>query len=133
MTQSDRYMMATQAIHAVGNISRDEPHLAIVYRETERDYIGEWATGVGFINVRFPKETTRELTEDEKTLYRSRLIEIGGMTRPIVIPCCDMHNQHCEPPNELCCHSCTEAGHPEHPRGVPCVLDAPANLSGGDR
>jgi len=81
----DRYMMATQAIHAVGNISRDEPSLAIVYRETERDWIGEWATGMGFVNVRFPKETTRELTDAEKAFYRTKLLEVGGMTRPIRI------------------------------------------------
>jgi hypothetical protein len=82
---SDRYMMATQAIHAVGNISRDEPSLAIVYRETERDYIGEWATGMGFINVRFPKETTRELTDAERALYRTKRIEVGGISRSIDI------------------------------------------------
>lgn len=37
--------------------------------------------------------------------------------------CCDFHNIHCEPPSELCCRDCAEVGHPEHPRGVPCVLD----------
>lgn len=79
----DRYMMATQAIHAVGNISRDEPSLAIVYDETERDYVGEWATGMGFINVRFPKETTRDLTDEERTFYGSKRIEVGGLSRPI--------------------------------------------------
>jgi hypothetical protein len=26
-------------------------------------------------------------------------------------PCCDSHNQHCEPPSELCCERCTEATH----------------------
>lgn len=82
---TDRYMMATQAIHAVGNLSRDEPSLAIIYDERERDYVGEWATGMGFINVRFPKETTRELTAAEREIYRGKLIEVGGMTRPIVI------------------------------------------------
>jgi hypothetical protein len=82
---SDRYMMATQAIHLVGDISRDVPSLAIVYGETERDWIGEWATGMGFVNVRFPKETTRELTDAEKAFYRTKLIEFGGMTRPILI------------------------------------------------
>jgi hypothetical protein len=43
--------------------------------------------------------------------------------------CCDMHNVHCEPPSELCCYGCTEAGHPEHPRGVACVLDTPGGES----
>lgn len=26
-------------------------------------------------------------------------------------PCCSMHNQHCEPPGDLCCGSCTEVHH----------------------
>lgn len=121
---ADRYMMATRAETSRGtDISRDEPSLAIVYGETERGYTGEWVTGLGFVNVRFPKDTTRGLTEAEKDRYRGKLIEVGGMTRPILIPCCDLHNQCCEPPSELCCGSCTEAAHPEHPLGVPCVLD----------
>ncbi|MFG2054792.1 hypothetical protein ACGFI9_12245 [Micromonospora sp. NPDC048930] len=40
--------------------------------------------------------------------------------------CCDMHNANCEPPADLCCNGCTEAGHPDHPTGVPCVLPAVA-------
>lgn len=42
-------------------------------------------------------------------------------------PCCDMHNRHCEPPSELCCHHCTEAAHDSfpirHADGSRCVLD----------
>jgi hypothetical protein len=37
--------------------------------------------------------------------------------------CCDLHNMHCEPFGELCCDECGEVAHPEHPRGVRCVLD----------
>lgn len=142
MPNSDRYMMATRArtaritgSPAAGHddISRDEPSLAIVYRETEIDYIGEWATGFGFINVHFPKDTTRELTDAEKALYRGKAIEVGGMVRPTVISCCDLHNQHCEPPSELCCRSCTEAEHPAHPHGVQCVLDTRPYPEGGAR
>jgi hypothetical protein len=32
--------------------------------------------------------------------------------------CCDFHNQHCEPPGELCCQQCAEIDHPDHPDGV---------------
>jgi hypothetical protein len=39
-----------------------------------------------------------------------------------VAPCCDLHNTNCEPPADLCCHQCTEAGHPHHPNGARCVL-----------
>jgi hypothetical protein len=36
--------------------------------------------------------------------------------------CCDLHGTTCEPPSELCCSNCSEAGHPQHPAGVACVL-----------
>jgi hypothetical protein len=39
-------------------------------------------------------------------------------------PCCEMHNQHCEPPSELCC---PEVAHDTFPTpradGSRCVLD----------
>lgn len=40
--------------------------------------------------------------------------------------CCGMHSMRCEPPSELCCHDCVEVAHPDHPRGVLCVLDVAA-------
>lgn len=126
---ADRYMMATAAMHPVGDISRDQPSLAIIYGEEREDWIGEWATGIGFINVHFPKATTRELTDDEKAYYGSRFIEVAGRVRPIDIACCDMHNQHCEAPSELCCVRCTEAAHVglfPHSDGSACVLDRQA-------
>jgi hypothetical protein len=36
--------------------------------------------------------------------------------------CCPLHGRRCEPPSELCCVKCSEARHPEHPPGVPCVV-----------
>jgi hypothetical protein len=37
-----------------------------------------------------------------------------------------MHNQHCEPPGDLCCRDCTEIGHYTfpipHADGTRCVL-----------
>ncbi|GIE35916.1 hypothetical protein Ait01nite_089610 [Actinoplanes italicus] len=45
-------------------------------------------------------------------------------------PCCDMHNQHCEPPSELCCDQCTETAHTTfpipHADGSRCV-DTPCD------
>lgn len=42
--------------------------------------------------------------------------------------CCDSHNQHCEPPSELCCRHCTEVSHDmfpiRHGDGTPCVMDS---------
>jgi len=41
--------------------------------------------------------------------------------------CCDLHNQHCEPPSELCCGDCTEASHDtfpiRHADGSRCVME----------
>lgn len=45
--------------------------------------------------------------------------------RPANLPCCDMHNEHCEPPSELCCWECTEVNHPHHPLGVRCTWEVP--------
>lgn len=43
-------------------------------------------------------------------------------------PCCDLHNEHCEPPADLCCVACTEAWHDTFPNphadGSACVLRA---------
>ena len=74
----DKYMMATKAFHQLGDISRDEPDLCYVRREREKDYIGSWVTGFGFIEVKFPKETTRELTEKEIEKYNSTYIQISN-------------------------------------------------------
>lgn len=60
-------MMATKAIHKLGDISRDAPDYCVV-REDAADpdnYIGDWVTGYGFIDVKFPKATTRECTPAE--------------------------------------------------------------------
>jgi hypothetical protein len=62
----NRYMMATQAFHLLGDISSPEPDICVITEVDENgDYIGRWLTGFGFIHVRFPKETTRELTPEE--------------------------------------------------------------------
>jgi hypothetical protein len=49
--------------------------------------------------------------------------EVMAAVRAATPRCCDLHNEHCEPPSDLCCDSCAEAGHPDHLPGVRCVLD----------
>lgn len=63
--KSGRYMMATKAIHMLGDISRDVPNMCVINKEDEENYIGMWVEGFGFFDVKFPKETTRELTKEE--------------------------------------------------------------------
>ena len=72
------YMMATKAVHKLGDISREEPDLCVIHNEDEENYIGNWVTGFSFINVKFPKITTRELTDEEKEKWNGRQIAIDG-------------------------------------------------------
>lgn len=81
------YMMATKAIHQLGDISRKEPDLCIIDSEDSQHFIGAWVidvTGYGlYINVRFPKSTTRELTDEEKEEWHGRQIVIGDSPVPV--------------------------------------------------
>ncbi len=61
----DKYMMATKAIHKIGDISRESEDICHVHKEREDHFIGSWVEGYGFIFVKFPKDTTRELTKEE--------------------------------------------------------------------
>lgn len=72
------YAMATKAIHQLGDISRDEPDLCYLKHEAEEHYTGAWVTGYGFINVRFPKETTRPLTQEEVEQYNKQYVQIAS-------------------------------------------------------
>lgn len=77
-----KYMMATTAIHKLGDISRDTPDLCVVSEEDEDNFYGNWVTGFGFISVRFPKTTTRNLTEDEIEKYHGMQFSIGDTPLP---------------------------------------------------
>lgn len=74
----NKYMMATKAYHKLGDISSDTPDLCIVDDCDDNNYIGNWVYGYGFIDVKFPKETTRELTPEEVEEYHGSLYYIGG-------------------------------------------------------
>lgn len=73
-----KYMMATKAYHQLGDISRDEEDLCVVKDEDEDYYIGNWVEGFGFIDVKFPKETTRELTQEEVEKYHNMELTINS-------------------------------------------------------
>ncbi|GIF08693.1 hypothetical protein Asi03nite_62310 [Actinoplanes siamensis] len=79
--------MATHAFHQLaGDISRDEHHLALITDEDDDDFIGSWVEGAGFINVRFPKGTTRELATDEVERFNGRVVQAGAGAWRIQIP-----------------------------------------------
>lgn len=73
-----KYMMATKAIHKLGDISRDKEDICRINKETEKDYIGSWVTGFGFVEVKFPKDTTRKRTPNEIKKYNSFTYQIGS-------------------------------------------------------
>lgn len=72
-----KYMMATVAIHQLGDISRDEPDLCIICEEEEDSYYGNWLEGFGFVGVKFPKTSTRLLTPEEKERYSNKMLYLG--------------------------------------------------------
>ncbi len=76
-----KFMMATKAFHMLGEVSSKEADICLIHSETEEDYIGSWVTSmVCFVEIRFPKSTTRELTDIEKEIYRSRTYSNGHNT-----------------------------------------------------
>ena len=80
----DKYMIATTAIHKMGDISReidpDEPmeNLCRVTEEYDDEYRGMWVLGLGFFGVKFPKETTRELTQEEIDYCNTKSVAINN-------------------------------------------------------
>jgi hypothetical protein len=44
------YMMATKAIHQMGDISNDTPDICVITEEGLNNYIGHWVTGFGFLS-----------------------------------------------------------------------------------
>ena len=85
----ERHMMATKAAHRfAGDVSRESDpndpveNICFVRYEEGDNFVGEWVTGYGYVKVRFPKSTTRELTEDEKNYFRKCEIVIVGFGVP---------------------------------------------------
>lgn len=56
-----------KALHKTGNIGRDclDAELIVVHEETDFHYIGNFAEGLGFVNVRFNKKDCRKPSEKE--------------------------------------------------------------------
>ena len=73
----DQYMMATTAIHKLGDISNDVPDLCHVYAEDEDNYYGMWVIGYGFFDVKFPKKTTCKLTTEEVVKFNKMSVQIS--------------------------------------------------------
>lgn len=80
------FMIATVAHHNIGDVSRefidgDIDNLCYITKKDPKGefYVGNWITGHGLINVRFPVDTTRELTNDEVNKFHGKRLSMGGM------------------------------------------------------
>ena len=71
-------MMATKAIHKLGDISRKKEDICIIIDEDDDNYIGMWVTGYGFFDVKFPKSSTMELTPEEIEKYNLMHVQINN-------------------------------------------------------
>ena len=58
-------MIATKAVTEKEDVSSETPDLCHVYEEHDDYYLGEWFSARGFLKTKFPKETTRKLTQEE--------------------------------------------------------------------
>jgi len=68
----------SQAIHMLGDISRENDEHIRVHEETETHYIGNFEEGLGFINIEFRKEDCRPLTEEERKELNGKWYSING-------------------------------------------------------
>ncbi len=75
---ASHYMMATKATHVTGDISREKPSLCYITGEDEKNFIGSWVIGFGFVDVEFPKSSTRVLTPEEKEEFNGRSLLMNG-------------------------------------------------------
>lgn len=72
----DVFMMATEAHHGKHNLSRTSPGLCRVYSEDDKNYYGQWVEISMFIDVRFPKASTRGLNKWERRLFSVQGLEM---------------------------------------------------------
>lgn len=77
-----RHMIALKAYagkehqHDISRMSED---LCAVFNEDDDNYYGQWVEGLGFFNVKFPKKTTRPLTDEEFDKYNGKKLAINAM------------------------------------------------------
>ena len=66
------YLLATKAIHKLGDISRDYGDIAIVSQKDDKYYCGYWANGFGFFNIKFPIDTSKIITKEEAQQFLNK-------------------------------------------------------------
>ena len=76
--QTGLYLMAKEAHHLLGEVTRDEWDLAIVFKEDNDNFYGNWVFGYGLIDVCFPKDKVRSLNKKEVSKYNNSACGING-------------------------------------------------------
>lgn len=71
-------MIGTRALHKLGDISREGGDLCAIHGKMRGYYIGNWVTGLGFVDVKFPVATTRHLTRADVARYKGKRVAIGS-------------------------------------------------------
>ena len=69
--------MATIASHQMGDLTRRPADICTVFKKTKDNYIGNWVTGFGFVEVKFPIGSTRNLTKKEIAKYDGMPMSMG--------------------------------------------------------
>ena len=72
------YAMGKEAHHYLGDISRKDWDIVQVVQEDADNYYGNWLYGYGYVDVRFPKSSLRELTKEEIDQYEGSNFGIVG-------------------------------------------------------
>src|ERR1019366_7775848 len=78
-----RFMIATMAYYQcpadgqIYEISSLNSDICLVSHEDEDNYYGNWVNGRGIPNVRFPKSSTRELSDRDKDRFNGGQISIN--------------------------------------------------------
>lgn len=73
----ENVMMGTTAIHLLGDISRKTPDYFAIDSEDDDNFYGAWLTGFGYVNVRFPKSSSRKMTAEEAEWLSHRRVVIS--------------------------------------------------------
>ena len=77
-----KYMIGTRAYHCLGDISRDfdgsSENLFYAKGITENYYVGAWVTGMGYVEVLFPKSASRQLTKEEIATFNGSSYRISS-------------------------------------------------------
>ena len=75
----EKYMTAGTSYFPNGKFFSQKPDLCVVWGIKGDEYIGQYVYGTGFINIRFLRETTRNLNKAERKEHNGRKLCLSGV------------------------------------------------------